>query len=55
VKGRRPRPLDDGDSGRPKGIGSIKLGKTNKKHALNPLNVPVLIQGATITHDGDYL
>ncbi len=31
MKGRRPRPLDDGDSGRDKGIGSIKLGKTNDK------------------------
>jgi hypothetical protein len=39
----------------PKGIGSIKLGKTSKKHALNPLNVSILMQGATITHHGDYL
>jgi len=34
VKGRCPRPLDDGDSGRNKGIGSNRLGQTKDFKAL---------------------
>jgi hypothetical protein len=32
----------------------LSWAKPIKKHALNPPNVSILIQGATITHHGDY-
>jgi hypothetical protein len=33
----------------------LSWAKPIKKYALNPLNVSILMQGATITHHGDYL
>ena len=52
MKGRRPRPLDDGDSGRDKGIGLVMMGKTNSKssgESLAELSATIIPMAITST------